>query len=310
MKKNFSFALFSLCSLMMLAPSCSSEDSPEETPIIPEVGNFGEIKFDREKFGYGQTFTASCQLPTTSTNISDLTYSWYINGELLEENTVSNGTSSITFTLPTPNLINFTPSEYKIELKASTTSEAKLPAPATATVKPQYTDAYLSFWGDNVELTQKNVPGLTGSNDVYTVTMKDYILTNNDNASTQSTYNFTDGKLSKVDETHIITINSSQLGEFFSTFKGMMSKTLEYYNLTTTQSIISFDDQTQKDFNYNSNTEYNKDDFELDIFVLGGKITIHAENDNTELVISAVGKTGETPSDYAINCTFTYTPKN
>lgn len=44
MKKNFSFALFSLCSLMMLAPSCSSED----TPAVPEVGNFGKPVRQRE----------------------------------------------------------------------------------------------------------------------------------------------------------------------------------------------------------------------------------------------------------------------
>lgn len=306
--KNFKFALFSLCSLMVLTPSCSSDS--EETPAVPEVGNFGEIKFDREKFGLGQTITASCQLPTTSTYISDLTYSWYVNGELLDENTASNGTSNITFTLPSPIISNVTPGDYKIELKASTTTtEAKLPAPATATFKTQYTDTYLSFWGDNVELTKKNVAGLTGSNGIYTVTMKDYLLQDYAKQDMQATYSFTDNKLSKVDETHSITIKNSQLGEFFSVFKAMMKRTLRCYNITETQSIISFDDQTQKDFNYNSDT-YNKDDFELDIFVLGGKITIHAENDNTELVISAVGKTGETPSDYAIDCTFTYTPKN
>lgn len=313
MKKKFTYTLFFICSLlMMLTPSCSSDNS-EETPEIIEIGNFGKIQFDREKFGLGQTVTASCQLPSTSGNISDLTYTWYLDNEKLVQNTISNGVSSVTFTLPSPSSY-ITTGDYNIELKASTSNtEVKLPAPATATINVQYPDAYLSFWGDNVDLTQKNVPGLTGSNNEYTVTMQDYLQAKENKENMQCTYYFTDNKLSKVDEIHTIASDRTDINMmqfFLSTFKGMITKTLSYYNFTTTQSFISFANQTQKDFNLNSqNSDYNKDDFEIDIFVLGGTITIHAENDNTELVINAVGKTAENLNDYTINCTYTYTPK-
>lgn len=155
MKKKFTYTLFFICSLlMMLTPSCSSDNS-EETPEIIEIGNFGKIQFDRERFGLGQTVTASCQLPSTSGNISDLTYTWYLDNEKLVQNTISNGVSSVTFTLPSPSSY-ITTGDYNIELKASTSNtEVKLPAPATATINVQYPDAYLSFWGDNVDLTKK-----------------------------------------------------------------------------------------------------------------------------------------------------------
>ena len=96
MTRTFKLTLFSLCSFMLLISSCSSDN----TPAIPEVGNFGEIKFDREKFGAGQTVTASCQLPSTSSDISDLVYTWSVNGNELGSTKVDNGISYFTFIVP------------------------------------------------------------------------------------------------------------------------------------------------------------------------------------------------------------------
>lgn len=306
MKKNFSFALFSLCSLIMLAPSCSSED----TPAIPEVGSFGKIQFDREKFGYGQDITASCQLPATSTDIIDLAYTWSVNDNEAGTIKVENGISYYTFTLPS---YSSNPDEMdcKIQLTASTSyTDAKLPAPVTANIKVQRPDVYLSFWGDNVDLTKKNITNLTVTDNKYYVTLTDYLRSGSSNI-TACEYSFTDNKLSQVEELREITPTTDvQAYLYLKTFNGLINSTLKYYNFTVSQSYISITDQTQKDYAYDSTDNTYLGETAEYVLQNNSKIIICAQNNNTELIITTrIIEKASSPSGYAVNCDYIYTPK-
>lgn len=306
MNRTFKLALLSLYSLMFLTSSCSSDD----TPVIPEVGNFGEIKFDREKFGYGQIITASCQLPSTSTDIPDLVYTWSANGNEVGTIKVENGISYYTFTLPS---YSSNPDEMdcKIQLTAKTSfTDAKLPAPVTANIKVQRPDVYLSFWGDNVDLTKKDITNLTFTNNKYYATLTDYLRSGSSNITTCE-YSYTDNKLSQVEEMREITPASDvQAYLYLKTFNGLINSTLEHYNLTVSQSYISITDQIQKDYAYDSTDNTYLGETAEYVFQNSGKIIICAQNNNTELVISSmIIEKASSPSGYAVNCDYIYTPK-
>lgn len=305
MTRTFKLALFSLCSLMLLISSCSSDN----TPAIPEVGNFGEIKFDREKFGAGQTVTASCQLPSTSSDISDLVYTWSVNGNELGSTKVENGISYFTFIVPSLDT-NTNEADYKVELKASTSyTEAKLPATATATIKVQRPDVYLSFFGDSQELTIKNVPGLGEVNNDYYATLKDYLRNNSLNVVCQ--YSFTDNKLARVEERRAIipAISNVQWYSYLKTFNGLIKSTMDYYKITTIdQSYIS--GEISKDYAYNSTDNTYLGEAAEYLLQNQGQIIIYGHNNNTELAISAVIiKDSKSPTGYLVNCRYIYTPK-
>lgn len=307
MTRTFKLALFSLCSLMLLISSCSSDN----TPAIPEVGNFGEIKFDREKFGAGQTVTASCQLPSTSSDISDLVYTWSVNGNELGSTKVENGISYFTFIVPSLDT-NTNEADYKVELKASTSyTEAKLPATATATIKVQRPDVYLSFFGDSQELTIKNVPGLGESNNGYYATLKDYLRNNSLNVVCQ--YNFTDNKLARVEEMREMIPKTSnvQWYSYLKNFNGLIKSTIDYYKITTIdQSYISLSGEISKEYAYDSTDNTYLGEVAESILQNQGKIIIYGHNNNTELAISAViVEKSESPTGYLVNCRYIYTPK-
>lgn len=306
MTRTFKLALFSLCSLMLLISSCSSDN----TPAIPEVGNFGEIKFDREKFGAGQTVTASCQLPSTSSDISDLVYTWSVNGNELGSTKVENGISYFTFIVPSLDT-NTNEADYKVELKASTSyTEAKLPATATATIKVQRPDVYLSFFGDSQELTIKNVPGLGEVNNDYYATLKDYLRNNSLNVVCQ--YSFTDNKLARVEERRAIipAISNVQWYSYLKTFNGLIKSTMDYYRITIDQSYISLSEEISKEYAYNSTDNTYLGEAAEYLLQNQGQIIIYGHNNNTELAISAVIiKDSKSPTGYAINCQHIYTPK-
>lgn len=305
MARTFKLVLFSLCSLMFLASSCSSG-----TPAIPEVGNFGEIKFDRDKFGAGQTVTASCQLPSTSSDISDLVYTWSVNGNELGSTKVENGISYFTFIVPSLGT-HADEADYKVELKASTSyTEAKLPATATATIKVQRPDVYLSFFGDSQELTIKNVPSLGEVNNDYYATLKDYLRSNSLNVVCQ--YSFTDNKLARVEERRAIipAISNVQLYSYLKTFNGLIKSTMDYYKITIDQSYISLSGKISKDYAYNSTDNTYLGEAAEYLLQNQGQIIIYGHNNNTELAISAaIVEKSESPTGYAINCQHIYTPK-
>lgn len=306
MTRTFKLALFSLCSLMLLISSCSSDN----TPAIPEVGNFGEIKFDREKFGAGQTVTASCQLPSTSSDISDLVYTWSVNGNELGSTKVENGISYFTFIVPSLDT-NTNEADYKVELKASTSyTEAKLPATATATIKVQRPDVYLSFFGDSQELTIKNVLGLGEVNNDYYATLKDYLRNNSLNVVCQ--YSFTDNKLARVEERRAIipAISNVQWYSYLKTFNGLIKSTMDYYRITIDQSYISLSEEISKEYAYDSTDNTYLGEVAESILQNQGQIIIYGHNNNTELAISAaIVEKSESPTGYAINCQHIYTPK-
>lgn len=306
MTRTFKLALFSLCSFMLLISSCSSDN----TPAIPEVGNFGEIKFDREKFGAGQTVTASCQLPSTSSDISDLVYTWSVNGNELGSTKVENGISYFTFIVPSLDT-NTNEADYKVELKASTSyTEVKLPATATATIKVQRPDVYLSFFGDSQELTIKNVPGLGEVNNDYYATLKDYLRNNSLNVVCQ--YSFTDNKLARVEERRAIipAISNVQWYSYLKTFNGLIKSTMDYYRITIDQSYISLSEEISKEYAYDSTDNTYLGEVAESILQNQGQIIIYGHNNNTELAISAaIVEKSESPTGYAINCQHIYTPK-
>lgn len=306
MTRTFKLALFSLCSFMLLISSCSSDS----TPAIPEVGNFGEIKFDREKFGAGQTVTASCQLPSTSSDISDLVYTWSVNGNELGSTKVENGISYFTFIVPSLDT-NTNEADYKVELKASTSyTEAKLPATATATIKVQRPDVYLSFFGDSQELTIKNVSGLGEVNNDYYATLKDYLRNNSLNVVCQ--YSFTDNKLARVEERRAIipAISNVQWYSYLKTFNGLIKSTMDYYRITIDQSYISLSEEISKEYAYDSTDNTYLGEVAESILQNQGQIIIYGHNNNTELAISAaIVEKSESPTGYAINCQHIYTPK-
>lgn len=306
MTRTFKLVLFSLCSLMLLVSSCSSDN----TPAIPEVGSFGEIKFDRDKFGAGQTVTASCQLPSTSSDISDLVYTWSVNGNELGSTKVENGISYFTFIVPSLGT-HADEADYKVELKASTSyTEAKLPATATATIKVQRPDVYLSFFGDSQELTIKNVPSLGEVNNDYYATLKDYLRSNSLNVVCQ--YSFTDNKLARVEERRAIIPETSnvQLYSYLKTFNGLIKSTMDYYKITIDQSYISLSGKISKDYAYNSTDNTYLGEAAEYLLQNQGQIIIYGHNNNTELAISAaIVEKSESPTGYAINCQHIYTPK-
>lgn len=304
MKKNFGLTFLSLCAFMALNHSCSGEEVKE---VTPEVGSFGEIKFDRTKFGYGHTITASCQLPSVSGSIPDLIFRWYNNGnETLSEN--MNNVSYCTFTAPSPEL-NTTDTECKIELKASTSfTEVDLPANATATITIQHTDAYLSFWGDDLETVEKDVPDLEESNGQYLKSIKDY-LSVVDKDYVSCFYTFDNDKLTKLEEIRSIGDFDSYSGDYQYTQKinGLLRKGIRFYNLSITDSYIVLPDNSKEDYDYESTDKTYLGEAAADIMEKGGLLYIKGNSKSTNLLIMV--KKDSQDGKKGLLSLFEYTPK-
>ena len=304
MKKNFKFAFLPLCAMLVLNSSCSGEDVKE---ITPEVGNFGEIKFDRTKFGYGQTITASCQLPSVSSSIPDLIFTWYNNGSqgLSEE---KNGVSYYTFSAPSPET-STSDTECKIELKAATSfTDVKLPADATATITIQHTDAYLSFWGDNLETVEMDVPDLEESDGKYIKSFKDYIGINSDDY-VSSFYSFDNNRLAKLEEIRSINEPAVYNGDYQYTQKlnGILKKGIRYYNLSITESYIVLPDNTQENYDYESTDKAYLGEAAASLMDEGGLLYIKGNGKNTNLLIMV--KKNSQDGKKGLLSMFEYTPK-
>lgn len=187
---------------------------------------------------------------------------------------------------------------------------AKLPATATATIKVQRPDVYLSFFGDSQELTIKNVPGLGEVNNDYYATLKDYLRNNSLNVVCQ--YSFTDNKLARVEERRAIipAISNVQWYSYLKTFNGLIKSTMDYYRITIDQSYISLSGKISKDYAYNSTDNTYLGEAAEYLLQNQGQIIIYGHNNNTELAISAVIiKDSKSPTGYLVNCRYIYTPK-
>ncbi len=286
--KSFKLLLFSLLSIALAASSCSKDE------VNNEKGEFGIIKFDRERIGTGQYVTASCQLP--SSNGENVGYKWSSPSIFKFTTEEKNGISYATFLIPYG-----TTGTIEIELN----DEYNSLTPATAEINVEETDIYNSFWGDNIDFTLKNRPELKLENDgLYYGTISEYIK-NTLSESYSGIYTFDNDKLVKVDEIRNFYGNEELVYAFVKEYNLIIKKTLDRYGLDVSESYIEYTDNTKDVYDYNSTDNVYLENIFDEIIIGNAKVYVSAHNDKTDVTFYAVKSTENT-----IFYVSEYTPRN
>lgn len=286
--KNLKLLFFSLLSVMLVTSSCSKE----ETSYYK--GEFGEIKLDRERIGTGQYVTVSCQLPKN--NGEEVKYKWVSQPILSFTTEEKDGICYATFLVPYTNV-----ETIKIELN----DEYNSLKPAKTEITVEKTDVYNSFWYDNQEFTLKNRPELEKQQDnSYWGNIEEY-LGNNISDYYSANYDFTDNKLTEVNEFRQIN-NTQEDYWYINKFNLLVRYELRHYGFTVDKAEIIKDGNTAEDYDYNStDSEYFKH-ISTEIINNDAEIHISAHNERTNLILSAIKNT----SDNKIIYSSRYTPKD
>lgn len=183
MKRNL--FIFSFLIATALFASCEKDQTPKLTPAEP-----GQITMDRTKVGAGQPVTLTCPI-SLGENVKSYEVRWkYPSGISSEPVQLEDGKAI---------LKDYTPSSAGHYILACTVSslgdggfENK---EATIEFDVVNCDFKTSFWGDNLNDTKRNAPGiqkLEGQSDVYFLISKD---ANNNQIFTY--YVFSNDKLSQ-----------------------------------------------------------------------------------------------------------------
>lgn len=275
--KNFKLLFLSLLSILLVISSCSKED------VNNEKGVFGEIKFDRERFGTGQYVTASCQLPENDGE--KVEYKWssqQILGFTTEE---KNGVSYATFVIPY---------DASGTIQISLNDNYNSLEPATAEINVEKTDIYNSFWGDNLENTLKNRPELSLGNDgLYYGTINEY-LRNVLSGKYSGVYTFENDKLIQVDEIRNFNGNEEMVYAFMKEFNVIIKKTLDEYGFEVSNSTIEYTDNTSDEYDYESTDNQYLEEIFDEIIIGNSKVYVSAHNDKTNVTFYAVKSTENT----------------
>lgn len=183
MKRNL--FIFSFLIATALFASCEKDQTPKLTPAEP-----GQITIDRTKVGAGQPVTLTCPI-SLGENVKSYEVRWkYPSGISSEPVQLEDGKAI---------LKDYTPSSAGHYILACTVSslgdggfENK---EATIEFDVVNCDFKTSFWGDNLNDTKRNAPGiqkLEGQSDVYFLISKDA-----SNNQIFTYYVFSNDKLSK-----------------------------------------------------------------------------------------------------------------
>lgn len=288
--KNLKLLLFFFSlSAMLVTASCSKEEANNEKVEL------GEIKFDRERIGTGQYVTASCQLPKD--NSGDKGYEWTSQPILSFTTEIKNGVSYATFFIPYE-----TTGTIEIELNDKYNSLK----PAKAEINVEKTDVNNSFWGDNLELTLKNRPELVELETVYCGKMIEYIK-NYTGDSYWGYYSFDDNKLVEVSEIRNIN-NSKEDFWYINKFNLLIRTKLRYYGFTVDKAELINKDGSNEDYQHESTDNNYFTEIASELINNGAEIHIHAHNESTNLLLSALPNTFTSGAD-KISYISKYTPR-
>ncbi len=204
MKSLLRFVLLGSSALLMLT-SCDKE----QTSYGKAPDQLGSITLNRSRIGAGQRVTATCPLPTGGENIRSVEYHWKSTQTGLSQDGQQDETqSSFTFTAPdTPGQYEVTFSALYIFTVTDPDGNAYKELTSTKTYTVEACDALTSFWGDNLEVTQIDRPGLQQvSDNTYGGQFPDSFSLNTLNPPLIPTlYTFTNGALSQIMEMETYT---------------------------------------------------------------------------------------------------------
>lgn len=183
MKRNL--FIFSFLIATALFASCEKDQTPKLTPAEP-----GQITMDRTKVGAGQPVTLTCPI-SLGENVKSYEVRWkYPSGMSSEPVQLVDGKAI---------LKDYTPSSaghYMLACTVSSLGDGGFEnKEATIEFDVVNCDFKTSFWGDNLNDTKRNAPGiqkLEGQSDVYFLISKDA-----SNNQIFTYYVFSNDKLSK-----------------------------------------------------------------------------------------------------------------
>lgn len=235
----------SLCLLtVFLLGACSSDDTPVAN--VPQLS--GNITFDRTRVGVGQPVKMSFALPASvSSDVSETEYSFNLGGiadlPVEAENNVCSYTYAFseagTYTVSFKVRYQFNYPDAEGETRRDDVIKKELQVVAC--------DVRNSFWGDNLEETQRNCGGVLekqkGDAELYAAVLKsEFGSSLTGGKETTVGYTFKSDKLYKVQEVNLfeIQVPFTIMRQYYKDIKKVYGETL----------AINWSDDTEKNNGY------------------------------------------------------------
>ena len=264
--------------------------------------SIGPVTVNRERIGTGQPFTATCVIPADGHNISSVEYNWSIRPVAAQA-----AVADVTRTSPVPPHVEekqftapLTAGSYVIGCTAryifgAPDAEGNVYKDVTAEARIEVVpcDVLRSFWGDSMQETELNYPGLTAQGEDALVGMVyDPLQSGQPNIVTG--FQFTDGRLARILQTEGADV--SRGSGFY------MHYLLLHHHITTGTSlmlacdsaVIAWTDGTEETPDMENDNKDREKQARIDAGFAAGEVTIRSvfHSDSYTLTLNVL-KAGE-----------------
>ena len=250
--------------------------------------SIGPVTVNRERIGTGQPFTATCVIPADGHNISSVEYLWGIRPAAeptVESYDFRAPSAAGSYVISCTARYIFGAPDAGGALSADVTGEARIE------VVP--CDVLRSFWGDSMQETELNYPGLTAQGEDALVGMVyDPLQSGQPNIVTG--FQFTDGRLARILQTEGADV--SRGSGFY------MHYLLLHHHITTWDSlmlacdsaVIAWTDGTEETPDMENDNKDREKQARIDAGFAAGEVTIRSvfHSDSYTLTLNVL-KAGE-----------------
>lgn len=293
------FICFATAAVAVLLSGCSPVDNTDHGRA-PE--SIGPITVNRERIGTGQPFTATCVIPADGHNVSSVDYNWSIRPVAAQA-----AAADVTRTSPaepTVESYGFSAPSAAGGYVIGCTARYIFGAPdaqgnvykdvtAEARIEVVPCDVLRSFWGDSMQETELNYPGLTAQGDDALAGMVyDPLQSGQPNIVTG--FQFTDGRLGRILQTEGTEV--SRGSGFY------MHYLLLHHHITTWDSlmlscdsaVIAWTDGTEETPDMEADNKDREKQARIDAGFAAGEVTIRSvfHSDSYTLTLTVL-KAGE-----------------
>lgn len=263
--------------------------------------SIGPVTVNRERIGTGQPFTATCVIPADGHNISSVEYLWGIRPAAEQVAADVTRTSPVE---PTVESYDFRAPSAAGSYVISCTARYIFGAPdaegnvykdvtAEARIEVVPCDVLRSFWGDSMQETELNYPGLTAQGeDALAGMVYDPLQSGQPNIVTG--FQFTDGRLGRILQTEGADV--SRGSGFY------MHYLLLHHHITTWDSlmlacdsaVIAWTDGTEETPDMENDNKDREKQARIDAGFAAGEVTIRSvfHSDSYTLTLNVL-KAGE-----------------